>query len=543
MQTQYNTREVKKLLNITGYELRKLMESNVIPYEKVKGRYRYNINEELTKSFLPEPNTNTNLSTSSDVENVEKIFNDKEIELPDYGTYNYQKNSRKDLQLTKQQERDNLIELYRTIAEKPEVESAIDEIVNEMTSSFSDGNIIKLDFLDSKEIGEKTKTVISNAFDKVLTLLDFFNDGDEIIKDWYRDGFIPFEVVYSNKNLKGGIQNVLQLSPFKFKKVKNLETSEYIYTYLDNLQDLEVPSLKSIPRDIPTYKEEQIVIGSSGKLDPTKTYWSSYLRPSLKSINDLSHIENSIIVHRITKASEKNIWNIDVGSMAGQKAKNHLASVAQDIKTNIEYNTETGIASTNVAVGVQSDWIFPTRNGKQKTSVETIDGNADFISKLDDLKYFKRKVNEALKIPVGRLEQESTLDFSSEDILREELKFTLFINKLRRRFTRSLFIPLIYREVISTKSLTNSEWEQVKQLIIFKWNESNAIVAKAEANNIKSKLESVADIEDSGVIGKYISTEYVYKNILQMSKEEFEEQKKIIEQEKQDGLYDKKEEE
>ena len=537
MNGKYSTREVQKLLNITDYELNKLRKNGTIQYEKVGGRYQYELTEELKKSFLPEPEINTNLSTTTDDEHVEKTFNNSELELPQYQQYSIYRNSRKTKSLQKFQERDSLIEAYRAISEKPEVEGAIDEIVNEFLSVYKDGDVVKVDFLDSKEIGDKTKTIVIEAFKKILKLLDFYSEGDEIIKDWYRDGFIPFEIVYNNKKVNDGIQDIIQMSPFKLKKVRNISTGEFIYTYDDTLQEFEIYS-KDILKDIPVYEEEQIVIPSSGKLDPSKTYWASYLRPALKPINDLAHIENSLVIYRLTKAGEKNIWNIDVGNMAGQKAKQHLASVAQDIKTNIKYNTETGMTSSNVSVGIQSDWIFPTRNGKQKTEVNTIDGNSDFISKLDDLNYFRRKVNEALKIPVGRLDKESTLDFSSEDILREELKFTMFIRKLRRRFSNTLFIPLLHRELISTKKITEDEWNKIKQLIVFKWNDSNAIVAKAEVNNTKTKLEAVSDIEDSGLIGKYISIDYVYKHILQMSKEEYDTQKKLIQQEKDEGMYD-----
>ena len=543
MNRKYTSREVQKLLNITRYELDKLKESDSIQYEKVGGRFQFELNEELKKSFLPEPQNIDSLSTSTGEDNVEKTFNNKELEFPEYNTYNNQSRKKKELALTKISERDNLIELYRTIADKPEVEGAIDEIINEMLSNFKEGNIVKLDFTDSKEVGEKTKTAIQESFAKILQLLNFNHEGDELVKDWYRDGFVPLEVIYDNKKVKDGIQNIVQMMPFNFRKLKDNGTNETFYAYVENINSQENISKSSLKSTTEIYKEEQIVVGNSGKLDSTKTYWASFLRPALKPINNLSSIEDSLVIYRLTKASEKNIWNIDVGSMPGQNAKQHLSLVSEDIKSNVKYNTETGMTNNDVAVGTQSDWIFPTRNGKQKTTVETIEGNADFISKLEDLNYFRRKVNESLKIPVGRLEQESSLDFSTEDILREELKFTLFVNKLRRRFTSSTFIPLLYRDLISSKKITEDEWRKIKQYIIFKWNESNAIVAKAEANNTKSKLEAVAEVEDSGLIGKYISMQYVYKNILQMSKEEFEEQKKIIEKEKEAGLHDTKEEE
>lgn len=536
--TFYSSQEMKTTYGLTDKELRNMRESSTVPVVKIGRGYQYEITEELHKTFLPKTPDTTNLSTTADFQHLEKDFKNTELTLPEYNTYSGIYNDKRLQQLTKLEERDNLIEIYRTIAEKPEVSNCIDEIINEILSPFETGELVKLSFTDEdKSVGEETKYAIKESYKKIMRLLDFSNTSDEIVRDWYRDGFVPFECIYNNEEkAKTGIKRILQLSPFKFKRVKDVMDNSYFYTYDTVLNGLEIANKGSITGA--KWLEEQVVVATSGKMDPSKTYDSSYLREAMKAINDLAHIENSLVVYRITRASEKNVWNIDVGNLPTQKAKNHLSAVAKDINTNIKYNSETGQTSSEVAVGVQSNWIFPSRNGKQKTEVSTIDGNADFISKLEDLQYFRKKVNEALKIPVGRLDQQSTLDFSSEDILREELKFTLFVNKLRRRIGQSLFLPLIYRDLFAMGKIKEEEWENVKQKIIFKWNNSNAIVEKAKANNLKTKLESLAEVEDSGVVGKHVSISYILENILQMSPEEYKEQKEKIQKEREEGLYD-----
>ena len=534
--TYLSSNEMKEKFNLSDKDLRNIRESNTVPFMKQGRSYQYELQEELSKTFFPKPVETTSLSTTTDYEHIEKQFGNGELTLPTYYEYSGFANSKKQLELTKLQERDQLIEIYRKIAERPEVANSIDEIVNEMLSPFDGGEIIKVAFDDEeKKIGDSTKTAVKEAFDKIISLLDFKNEGDEIIRDWYRDGFVPFECIYNNTSIKKGLRRLVQISPFKFKRLLDLADNTHFYSYQENLQDLEIYNRNSVTG--PKWSEEQIVVAKSGKLDPTKTYDTSYLREALKAINDLSHVENSLIVYRITRASEKNIWNIDVGNLPVQKAKQHLSAVAKDINTNLKYNSETGQVSADVAVGVQSNWIFPSRNGKQKTEVSSIDGNVDFVSKLEDLDYFRRKVNEALKIPIGRLDQQSTLDFSSEDILREELKFTLFINKLRRRFSQSLILPLIERELFSTGKVSKEEWEDIKQKVELKWNNANAIVAKAAANNLKTKIESLAEVEQSGLVGKYISIKFILENILQMSQEEYDEQKKQIDKEREQGMY------
>jgi len=544
MNIKLSAGDVCSLLEINSYGLSKLRESGKILFNKVnKTKFEYELNEDLKKEFLQGSNIDKDSSLSSDPNNVEMNLTDDSIfsEYNNSSSVSFSYNSRAKNKVLASGIRDNYIRMFRKIALRPKVSGAIEEIVNEMITPFEDGDVIKLDFNNKSDIGDVTKTAMSDAFDKCLNLLDFRNTQNELITDWYIAGRLVLETTFNNKRQSDGIQNILKLNPIGFnmiqdKKNKKNNKKKYVYT------NSGTNSLYYDNSNTDIYSEEQIVLIGSGLWDDLKLDEVSYLRIALKAINDIQHIENAIIKYRLTRSVERNVWNVDVGNMAVTKAKNHLASVKQEISSDLKYDTETGNVNMDPSEGITDDWIFPARNGKQKTSVDTIGGNGDFISKLEDLEYFRRELYEALKIPVGRLDGDSTLDYSAQDILREELKFTKFTTKLRNQFNK-LFKELIKRELVSTKKISEDDFYKYQNDILFKWNESNVIVENAKIENIKTKIETVSEIMDSGVVGKFISNKFIIENILDMTEEDYKEQLKQIEIEKKQGQHKTEEEE
>lgn len=542
MEKSYTSKEIREKYNLDTTELTKLRNSGKIQFEKINSkRYNYFLNEELEKEFLNTVVKGKNKSTSSYADNVEQVLSDETLEFPEYNNYYYGTKSQKKLNAFAQ--RDYFIRTYRKLSEKPEVSNSIDEIINEILTPFDTGETVKLDLPEEdKEIGKNTKEVITKSFEKCLDLLDWKSNAYFLIRDWYIDGFRPLECIYDNDKIKNGITNLVTLSPFYFRDLVDKDSRKVFYTYDRSGAGLQYYSNISKQQIKDRYEDDQIIYVGSGLYDSDKLYEMSYLHSALKSINDLNHIENGIIKYRITRASEKNVWNIDVGTMPKQKAENHLNSLSRTISSNVIYNTETGETNLDSTEGITDDWLFPSRNGKQKTEVTTINGNSDFISKLEDLNYFRRKLYEAMKIPVGRLDGDSSLDYSSTDILREELKFTKFITRLRTQLN-NLFLEFIRRDTIAKSEITNDDWITIKKYLNFKWNISNQIVENAEIENLRKRFELISELEESGVIGKWLPMNYVVDSILKMTSDEFEEYQKQIEAEKKKGFHQEPKEE
>lgn len=480
--------------------------------------------EILKKPFLKDSKPiKSSIQTTEDNIEYELGGENVKLEIPtaqDYG-FGGSRKKQKQKQLDYYQQRDSFIETYRRKASKHKVSNAIDEIVNEMIQQFEDGSIVKLDFKLDKQ--EKTKETLKEEFDNLLNIISFNDNAYDLCREWYVDGVLNIECLYKEENNKGGIIKALKISPLRF--IKFQENDKTYYQYIDSYG-------YSFNQKKNFYSDEQIVQVESGYWDPTRTFQTSYLYPALKSINDISNVENSIVKYRITRAPEKNIWNIDVGTMNTQKAKQHIQTVSNEVSTNLKYDTETGEVTADTTEGITSDWIFPSRNGKQKTSVETIGGDSDFVSKLDDIQYFRKENYEALKIPIGRLDGDSSLDFDSTDILREEIKWTLFINRLRNKFEKFLK-ELLKRQVISKGKISEQEWNEISNNVFIVWETKNPIIENAMIESKKRKMESFSELLESGVVGKVVSIEYAVKNILRMTEEEFKEQIEIIKKEKQ----------
>lgn len=500
---------------------------------------------ETVKSFF-KTDINRNTSTQTPEYNVQDILTPalQNVELPDnFIGYSKNRTERSRKQLDNYVLKDKYIEACRRIAQYPEVSMVIDEHVNEMINRDITGNINKLDFKEGNELGDKTRELMIESFNKAKHMLDFDSNADYLTREWYIDGALPIEVVYDKEKTTNGILGLIQLSPLGLKEFKS--NGKTFYTYRDianysygmNIQQHQIPENE-------LYNPEQIINISSGLYDESKTYYVSYLKLALKPANNLQQIEDGLIVHRILRGSEKRVWNIDVGSMPKTKAESYLNQVKSNISTEFQYDVNTGeLHGTSAVRSIMEDYIFPTRNGNAKTSVDTLGGDTNFTDKIDDIQYFRKKLFQSMKFPISRIDDQSSLDFSSDDILREEMKYLSFINKLRRLFS-DLFFEIMKRDLVAKEELTEAQFELLKQWMFIEWSTNNHIIERSRINNLKEKAEAMDDLESSGIIGKYISRKYAVNHILDMTDEEWKEQREIIEEENKElGPVDDGEEE
>ncbi len=489
-------------------------------------------NEELKVDFLDDNKPNSNLSINTDIDNIEKNLSNLNYDYPSYQHYSQFGLSKKINKRQNNQIKDDYIATYRRISLKPKVDNAIDEIVNEILTSFDDGDTVKLDFLNDTGLGDASKKAIEESYKKILNLLNFSNNKNDLIKSWYIDGEKDLECVYDNSDSTKGVVGINSLTPIGLRKIKIANDEKVYWKYGSRTEN----NNEFREYEDSMYKDEQLVHVGSGLWDDTKSFEISYLRLALKAINDLAHIENTIIIFRLTRAKSVNIWNIDVGNMAVNKAKNHLQAVKNDISSNLKYDTTDGSTTTEPTEGIQDDYIFPSRNGKSKTTVDNLEGNTDFISKLDDLEYFRKNMYEALKIPISRVDSQSTLDFDGTDILREEVKFSKNIDKLRTQIN-NIFKELIKRDLVLKKEITEEDFSKFQNDILFKWNETNNIVEKAKLDNIMKRIEAMETVKDSGLLGKILSNKWVYENVMGLTSQDMEEEMKQIELEKKEGHH------
>jgi len=427
-------------------------------------------------------------------------------------------------------QQNKLIKTWRQVALHPEVENAIEEIVNEAIANDTMDTIVDIN-LDDVDLPEKVKKQILERWDKIYYMLNFEEKGIDLFKQWFIDGQLNIECVYDEKNLKKGIQKLILLTPFNLYSFKDPKTGKLYHYYLKPGQSPkgDINDLKKAER---IFTEEQLVKIVSGIWNISKTVPFSYLHKVVKPVNQLNLIEDALVVFRITRSPEKRVFYIDVGRLPKTKAEEYIQHLIRKYRQKLIYNFETGTLENRPrSISILEDFWFPISANNKGTRVETLPSSAPNIGDLEDIKYFLRKIYRALNVPWNRVESDSRVQISNGlDIEKEELKFYKFILKLRKQFS-ILFYELLKRELIASNIIDVDTWERIRNSIKFRYNTSNPLSMIKYLQELDLKM-SIAGTALSFVSEGLLSKNWIRKHIFRMSDEEFEEIQKDLEQEK-----------
>ena len=431
----------------------------------------------------------------------------------------------------------DLILKYRDIASQPECDAAVEDIINESIVGNNDEAPVNL-VLDELEISDKMKEAVKFEFDTVLKLLNFNAYAHDIYRKWYIDGRLPYHIIIDKSSPKKGIQELRYIDPTKLRKVKEveekqdpktgakiIEKSDEFFLFQDKLMSGAEQGLKIYP--------DAIAYCTSGQMDPGRKRILSYLHKALKPVNQLRMMEDSLVIYRISRAPERRIFYIDVGNLPKGKAEEYLRGIMNQYRNKLVYDASTGdIKDDKKHMSMLEDFFLPRREGGRGTEITTLPGGEN-LGQIDDIIYFQKKLYKSLNVPVNRLEQEAqfTLGRSSE-ITRDEVKFKKFIDRLRKRFS-DLFMQLLKTQLLLKGIITESDWKDWKESIAFDYIEDNYFSELKQSEMLRERFDMLASLDE--YVGKYISNEWIRKNVLRQTDDEIEEIQKQIDQESQDG--------
>lgn len=434
----------------------------------------------------------------------------------------------------------DLILKYRDIASHQECDSAIEDIVNDAIIGDNDSSPVNV-ILDKVETSDSIKETIREEFDNVLTMLNFSQHGHDIFKKWYIDGRLPYHIVIDTKNPKKGIQELRYIDPIMLRKIKEvneerdpstgaiiIKKSNEFFLYTDHTSQIDVTGKQEALK----IHKDSIAYCTSGMLDPSRKRILSYLQKAIKPVNQLRMMEDSLVIYRISRAPERRIFYIDVGNLPKGKAEEYLRGIMNQYRNKLVYDANTGnIKDDKKHMSMLEDFFLPRREGGKGTEITTLPGGEN-LGQIDDIVYFQKKLFKSLNVPLGRLETESGFSLGrSAEISREEVKFKKFIDKLRMRFS-DLFMQLLKTQLILKGIITSQDWENWKEDINFDFIEDNYFSELKESEMIRERFEMLASLDE--YVGKYISNEWVRKNILKFSDQDIENIAKQIESEKDD---------
>jgi len=422
----------------------------------------------------------------------------------------------------------DLINRYRSIAQQPECDSAIEDIVNESIVSDEKGQSVSLS-LDRLNLSQTIKNKIREEFDEILRLLDFNEKGHDIFRRWYIDGRIYYHKIIDSKNTKKGIQEVRYIDPRKIKKVRNKKVEKDQRTGLDvvrQIEDFYLYNDKGLDQATGTSTGVKLTADSisycpSGLIDMTRGNVLSHLNKAIKPVNQLRMIEDALVIYRISRAPERRIFYIDVGNLPKIKAEAYLKDVMNRYRNKLVYDAKTGeIRDDRNHMSMLEDFWLPRREGGRGTEITTLPGGSN-LGEIDDIQYFQKKLYRSLNVPVSRLAEETGFQIGrSDNITRDELKFTKFVQRLRKKFS-NLFSDMLKTQLVLKGVIAVEEWPAIKELLQFDYLQDGHFTELKNAELMQNRLDMLGTIES--YVGTYFSKEYVRKHILRMSDDEIQE--------------------
>lgn len=454
-----------------------------------------------------------------------------------YGTY-------VDLDGTVRTEAD-LVTKYREMSLHPECDSAIDEIVNE-SIAIDDKNLVKI-ILDDLKGSEQLKKIVRDEFDNCLKIIEFNKFAYEIYRRWYIDGRLYYHVVIDEKNPKEGIKELRYVDPRKIRKVREVQKKRAA----QNLTEVAVTKVvneyyifndkgfnygnKAVGPNTTGLKiaKDSIIHVVSGLTDNQGTMVLSYLHKAIKALNQLSTLEDALVIYRLARAPERRIWYIDVGNLPKMKAEQYVRDIMVKHKNRLIYDAATGqIRDDRKFMTMLEDYWLPRREGGRGTEVTTLPGGQN-LGQMDDVLYFQKKFLQTLNVPVSRLNSDALFSIGrATEITRDELKFERFITRLRSRFSH-LFVKMLEKQLILKGIVTADEWPTIQGQIRFEFAKDNYFAELKKAEILQNRISQTRDMQD--MAGKYVSHSWIRKNVLQQTDEDIEQQDAYINGENQSG--------
>ena len=454
----------------------------------------------------------------------------------------------------------DLIKRYREMALHPEVDSAIEDIVNE--AIVSDANDVPVQIeLSNLNASDSIKKKIRQEFKYILDLLDFNKKCHEIYRNWYIDGRVYYHKVIDLKKPNEGIKELRYIDSMKMKYVRKAKKDTrkgdgfYIRRRNDNPMDFEFPEIEEYfiynPKtghqngpiagkqsgytsDGLKMSKDSITYCTSGLVDRNKSITLSYLNKAIKSLNQLRMIEDSLVIYRLSRAPERRIFYIDVGNLPKVKAEQYLRDVMMRYRNKMVYDANTGeIRDDKKFMSMLEDFWLPRREGGRGTEISTLPGGQN-LGEITDIEYFKKKLYRSLNVPPSRMDGEGGFNLGrSSEILRDELKFTKFVGRLRKRFS-GMFNDMLKTQLILKNIITPEDWELMQQHIQYDFLYDNHFSELKEAELLSERLNLAATAEP--YVGKYYSQDYVRRKILRQTDEEIIEQDDIMKKEIENGI-------
>ena len=417
-----------------------------------------------------------------------------------------------------------LIMKYRGVAMHPEVDMAIEDIVNESIVGGEEPVAVKMDNLDASE---SIKKQIREEFDNIIGMMNFTELGHDMFRRWYVDGRLYHHIVVDESNLKAGIKDIRPIDAARIRKVKQVKKQKDPATGANLVKKVdeyfiyeEKPGQQSSGVKLSLDSVSYI---TSGLLDEKRQKVLSYLHKALKPINQLRMMEDSLVIYRLARAPERRIFYIDVGNLPRGKAEQYMKDIMTRYRNKLVYDASTGeIKDDRKHQSLLEDFWLPRREGGKGTEISTLPGG-DNLGQIEDILYFQKKLYRSLNVPMNRLEQEQQFSLGrATEISRDELKFQKYIDRLRTRFGY-LFLGILKTQLTLKGVITEDDWSKMRNHIVIDFARDNHFTELKDSELLRERIQTLDAMRD--YIGEYFSKEWVQKNVLHFTDDDIDNMK------------------
>ena len=439
-----------------------------------------------------------------------------------------------------------LITRYREMANHPELEMAIDDIVNEAITHDVTGRTVDI-ITDKLKQPETVKKKIHEEFQNILKMLNFGNLSDDLFKRWYIDGRIYYHVVVDERDPKAGIQELRYIDPRKIRKVREVKKGKdpktgadiiasiaeyYVYSDRGTAAQSYGASINAGLR----IAADAVINVNSGLMDAKNTFVISYLHKAIKPLNQLRMIEDAVVIYRISRAPERRIFYIDVGNLPRGKAEQYLKDIMVKYRNKMVYDANTGeLRDDRKHMSMLEDFWLPRREGGKGTEITTLPAGQN-LGELSDVVYFRQKLLQSLNVPISRLEpqQGGMIGLGrTTEVTRDEVKFMKFITRLRNKFSQ-IFDHALEKQLVLKGICSMDEWRQFREDIYYDYMKDNNFTELRDSELLTSRVQLLATVDP--YMGRYFSAKWVKKNILQQTDEDVEAMEKQMAEESEQGV-------
>ena len=427
-----------------------------------------------------------------------------------------------------------LVSKYREMSLQPEIDKAVNEVVNEAIVNEDGKDTVQL-ILDDLPVDDKLKDIIQAEFKEIVDLLDFKNAAYDVFKRWYIDGRGYYHVVIDEKAPLEGIKELRYIDPRKIRKIREVtrkkdpktnatiqNTRKEYYLYSEKGLNYGAKVHSNVTTTGIKISTDSIIHVTSGLTDQNNVMGLSYLHPAIKPLNQLRALEDATLIYHLSRAPERRIFYIDVGNLPKIKAEQYLRDMMVRYKNRLVYDASTGeIRDDRKFMTMLEDFWLPTREGGRGTKIDTLSGGTALPQLLESVQYFQDRLYRALQVPVTRMKPETTYNMGrATEISRDEVNFSKFIDRIRGKFS-NLFLLALEKQLILKKIATPDDWEQIKKYIQFRYLRDNYFTELKDMEILTDRINLVSQAS-MFIAGKYVSHAWIRKNILKQNDEDIE---------------------